>query len=280
MNYIKKINNNVALSEDDQGVEYIIFGKGLGFGYQRGDTIDESVIEKKFISHEADNYSRLVDVFTDIDPKIVDVTNKIILLAESKLSITFSTNNFIGLADHLNYAITRAKNNDTYDDFLSLEIEQFYSQEYAVAKEAIQLIKDELNITLPSSEEVYLTYHFFYANSSLERMDQVAGVTHLIQRVLTIVRYHFQSEIDTNTISYSRFITHLRYFILRHMTEEKAKDILPVEMFTMVKTKYPESYECVEKICRFLYEEKHWHLSHDERLYLTIHIERIKNINN
>lgn len=280
MNYIKKINNNVALSKDDSGNEFIIFGKGLGFGYKKGDSIDESVIEKKFISQEAETNSRLMDVFTDIDPKIINVTNHIIELAEQKLSITFSTNNFIGLADHLNYAITRAKNNDTYDDFLSLEIEQFYSQEYAVAKEAIQLIEHELGISLPSSEEVYLTYHFFYANSSLERMDQVAGVTHLIQRVLTIVRYHFQSEIDTTTISYSRFITHLRYFILRHMTEEKAKDILPIEMFSMVKTKYPESYACVEKISRFLYEEKSWRLSYDEELYLTIHIERIKNINN
>lgn len=280
MNYIKKINNNVALSKDEQGVEYIIFGKGLGFGYKKGDVIDESVIEKKFISHDSESNSRLIDVFTDIDSKIVDVTNQIIELAEKELSIDFSTNNFIGLADHLNHAITRAKNKDGYDDFLSLEIEQFYSQEYAVAKKAIHLIEEELDISLPSSEEVYLTYHFFYANSSLERMDQVAGVTHLIQRVLAIVTYHFQSEIDANTISYSRFITHLRYFILRHMTEEKAKDILPVEMFLMVQKKYPESYECVEKICQFLYEEKHWHLSYDEKLYLTIHIERIKNINN
>lgn len=280
MTYIKKINNNVALSKDDNGIEYIIFGKGIGFGYKKGDNIDESIIEKKFISQDIEKDSRLIDVFTDIDPRIINVTNHIIELAEEKLSITFSTNNFIGLADHLNYAMTRAKNNDTYDDFLSLEIEQFYSEEYAVAKEAIQLIEDELGILLPSSEEVYLTYHFFYANSSLERMDQVAGVTHLIQRVLTIVRYHFQSDIDPKTISYSRFITHLRYFILRHITGEKTKDILPMEMFSMVKSKYLESYKCVEKISRFLYEEKHWKLSYDEELYLTIHIERIKNINN
>ncbi|MGY3704409.1 hypothetical protein BW731_07075 [Vagococcus martis] len=279
MNYIKKINNNVALSKDDKGNEFIIFGKGIGFGYKAGDKIDETVIEKVFVSQDEENDSRLIDVFTDIEPKIIAVTNQIIELAEQELSISFSTNNFIGLADHLNHAITRAKNHDTYDDFLSLEIEQFYSQEYAVAKQAIKLIDEKLDISLPSSEEIYLTYHFFYANSSLERMDQVAGITHLIQRVLTIVRYHFQSDIDTDTISYSRFITHLRYFILRHMTDEKAKDILPIEMFSMVKTKYPESYACVSKISQFLYEEKKWRLSYDEELYLTIHIERIRNIN-
>ncbi len=37
MEFIKNYNNNAALVKDDQGQEWIVTGKGVGFGLKPGD---------------------------------------------------------------------------------------------------------------------------------------------------------------------------------------------------------------------------------------------------
>ena len=47
------------------------------------------------------------------------------------------------------------------------------------------------------------------------------------------------------------------------------------DLWNVIRTKYPDAYQCVEKIAQFI-EKKYKHrLSKEEELYLTIHIERV-----
>ena len=43
----------------------------------------------------------------------------------------------------------------------------------------------------------------------------------------------------------------------------------------MVKTKYKNAYYCVNEISNFIYRKYKYELSDEEKLYLTIHIERV-----
>ena len=47
MKVLKTFNNNIALVEDSFRQEMILMGKGIAFGLKKGDSIDNSKIEKK-----------------------------------------------------------------------------------------------------------------------------------------------------------------------------------------------------------------------------------------
>lgn len=51
MIFLKTFNNSAALVQDDQGQEQVVLGKGVGFGLKKGDKIDESKIERRFIAN-------------------------------------------------------------------------------------------------------------------------------------------------------------------------------------------------------------------------------------
>lgn len=53
------INNNVVFSLDESGKEIILFGKAIGFGKKRGDTVPKEAIIERF--EMADANQRLPD---------------------------------------------------------------------------------------------------------------------------------------------------------------------------------------------------------------------------
>ena len=44
----------------------------------------------------------------------------------------------------------------------------------------------------------------------------------------------------------------------------------------MVTKKYPQAYECALKICDYVEQKLHYRITEEELLYLTVHIERIR----
>lgn len=88
MKFLKTFNNSAALAMNDQGQEEIVLGKGVGFGLKKGDPIDESKIERRFVTKDE------VYQVKRFNPKTMEVTDKIIswLSRCFKLSLmTFNT---------------------------------------------------------------------------------------------------------------------------------------------------------------------------------------------
>ncbi|MCG0621604.1 transcription antiterminator [Lactiplantibacillus plantarum] len=48
--FLKNFNNNAALVVDDQDVEWIVIGNGVGFGKHQGDQIDDQKIQRRFVA--------------------------------------------------------------------------------------------------------------------------------------------------------------------------------------------------------------------------------------
>ena len=79
---------------------------------------------------------------------------------------------------------------------------------------------------------------------------------------------------ENESVYYYRFVTHLK-FLAQRLVTKTTYDEEESELFTMVRDKYDQSYQCVERIAKFIQEEYHCGLSGEEKLYLTIHIERV-----
>ncbi len=270
---IKKIlNNNAALAIDDKGNEIVYTGCGLCYQKRCGDEIDANKIEKTFVMEKPnEQFKKLV---SEMPYEQVQVADEIIGYASTVIKKRLCNNIYITLTDHLGYAIERAKTGTFLRNKLLWEIKNFYKIEYEIGCHALEIIKDELGVELPEDEAGFFALHV--VNAELDgNMHHTLESSEVISDIVSIVKFTFKSELDEDSLSYERFITHLKYFLQR----ASRKEYYPSgdnEIYCMVKKKFPEAYKCACRIksymeSRFPEEE----ITDEEMLYLMVHISRI-----
>jgi len=269
----KIINNNIVSSYDDKGRELVVMGRGLGFQSKIGQEINENRIEKIFRMESSEESEKLQAVLADIPLEYIQIADEIIAFAYTVLKNKLSKSIYITLTDHINYAIERYRQGVHFSNALLWEIKKLYQQEFSVGKKALQIIQQRLDIQLSEDEAASITLHIVNAEFGVE-MPNTIDITKLIQNVIKIVTYHFQTALNEESINYDRFITHLKFFSQRVITNNNnhGED----EVFhEMIKNQYPEAYQCAEKIKAYIEKEYGIDLPNEEMVYLTIHIKRI-----
>ncbi|MGF7430845.1 PRD domain-containing protein [Thermoanaerobacterium thermosaccharolyticum] len=179
---------------------------------------------------------------------------------------------YVTLTDHIYNAIKMFDEGLENPNPLIWEIKKFYPKEFQIGLKALEFIEDELNKKLPDDEAGNIALHLINAqiNSSFNKVENVAEQTKKIHDILNIVMYTYGITLDEKSISYERFITHLRFFFQRLNKKEQLKEVDDY-LFKKVKTKYKKAYDCMLKIEKYLETE----LSNEEKLYLTLHIQRV-----
>jgi beta-glucoside operon transcriptional antiterminator len=278
--YVKKINNNVAFAKDSIGQEYIVLGKGIGFNLKIGNEIPKDMIDRIFKAESNNRGMGSLDVLQNIKPEIIEITTRVSSFAEEKLKISFDNAQYLILADHLAYAVKRIQEGIEYTPLSQWELKKLYPQEYEVAKESLDIITEEFGIELDSAEIGFITNHFVNANSEFSSMKDNLKMTKIIKRIINLVEYQFQTTLDESSFDYSKFVSHLRYFVLRKMNNHMfAENPIDEELINMFQMKYPEAFSMAEKIEEYLQVMEGWDLSSDEKLYLTVHIRRLTSEN-
>jgi beta-glucoside operon transcriptional antiterminator len=269
----KIINNNIISSFDEKGNEIVVMGRGLGFKVKPGQTIDQEKVEKIFRMDNDQEAKQLEAVLADIPIENIQLCNEIISYAKTVIKSKLSKNIYITLTDHINYAITRYQEGVHFTNALKWEIKKFYHEEFEAGKKAVELIRERIGIDMTEDEAASIALHFVNAELGIE-ISNTIDVTKLIQNVLKIITYHFQLVINEDTINYERFITHLKFFSQRVVTNNNNTGV-DEELYQMVKNQYPAAYACTEKIKAYVEQEYHIELPKEEMVYLTIHIKRI-----
>ena len=277
MKVVKVINNNLIKSVDDKNNEILVMGCGLGFKKVAGDEVDESLVEKVSTCNEKTSSSQLISLLEKIPLEHIQATNEIISFAKASLGKKLNQNIYITLADHINFALERQKQGIQIKNALLWEIKKLYNHEFLVGKEALHIIKRRLGIELPEDEAGFIALHFVNALMDDLSMEKTTDMTKMIQKILNIIKYHFNLELDEYSIHYERFITHLKFFAQRIFTGVTIDD-QDDQFIEVLKRKYKKEYECTLKVKDYIKQEFDWDLTEDEMIYLTIHINRITNI--
>ena len=277
MKVVKVINNNLIKSVDDKNNEILVMGCGLGYKKVAGDEVDESLVEKVYTCNEKTSSSQLISLLEKIPLEHIQATNEIISFAKASLGKKLNQNIYITLADHINFALERQKQGIQIKNALLWEIKKLYNHEFLVGKEALHIIKRRLGIELPEDEAGFIALHFVNALMDDLSMEKTTDMTKMIQKILNIIKYHFNLELDEYSIHYERFITHLKFFAQRIFTGVTIDD-QDDQFIEVLKRKYKKEYECTLKVKDYIKQEFDWDLTEDEMIYLTIHINRITNI--
>ncbi|PGT76721.1 BglG family transcription antiterminator LicT [Bacillus sp. AFS040349] len=271
----KVFNNNVVSAFNEENIELVIMGKGLAFQKRPGDEIEEDKIEKVFTLKNKDMSERFKTLLYEVSIELMGVTEEIIKKAKSKLGRELNDSIYVSLTDHINFAIERNKKGLDIKNALLWEIKKLYKDEFSLGVEALGMIKEKLHVTLPEDEAGFIAMHIVNAELN-EEMPNIVNITKTMQDILKIVKYHFKMDFNEESLNFFRFVTHLKFFAQRLYSKtymEGEDDFL----FEAVKNKHKQAYECTEKINDYVKRQFDYELTNDEKLYLTIHIERVIN---
>lgn len=244
MKIIKKINNNVAIALDGRGKELIVFGKGIGFPKIPYELTDLSKVERTFYDIEPQYYGLLQELPEDI----IRVASKMVLRIKNQVAKNLNPNLVFILADHINFAVERARKG------LDISLPYSYELEYeqpGITKLAaffVKNIRKRYQVFLPKGEITSITMHILNAmegtSGKLEEKES-SGV--IIRKVTEIIEEHFDIQIDKESFNYFRFKNHMKYFVDRKSRKEEFTD-QNQELYDSMRKSYPETYACVLKM--------------------------------
>ena len=243
----KAFNNNALLALDENEEEVIVMGKGIAFGKKSGDRIDESLIQKKFVFDKSELNEKFSQLFDEIPQQYVELTVSIVEMAQKELGVRFDSSIYLALSDHITYAVRRYKKNENLKNALLFEVKKFYPNEFKVALKSLDMIQYETGCIMTEDEAGYIAMHFVNAQQNGEEMSQTVKVTKMVEDILHIVEYHYQIKLDENSLNYTRFVTHIRYFARRLFAKELNQDTDDI-LYQQIRERYPDAYRCVLKV--------------------------------
>lgn len=273
MRITKKINNNVALGVDPKGKEVVIFGKGIGFREIPYELNDLSLISKTFYDIDPS----YLELLSEIPEDIFNVSSKIVDYARSKVGCELNPSLAFMLADHINFGVIRLKKSIDITNPLTNDIKYLYKTEMEIGYKALDIIEEDLQIRFPKGEAASIALHIINAEGMQNDMNNTIKVTKILKEITKIVEESFDFKIDQDSIDYSRFVIHLKYFVQRvKEPKEKVSDSTKL-LLKSIKAQFPDTYGCFKKIDSYLKKTLKLKYSEEDQLYLLVHINRILN---
>ncbi|TEA26842.1 BglG family transcription antiterminator LicT [Candidatus Schmidhempelia bombi] len=270
----KILNNNVIITLNEQNQEMILMGRGIGFKKNIGDNYDPLLTEKRFKISDENNGSTNDNTAVNIPIEILATTEKIIEYVTAQVTCKLDDHLYLQLADHIQVAIMRFKQGLTIPNSFNWEMKKIYPKEYELGLYALTIIKQRLGITLPSDEAGLITFHIINAeqNRSISKLVNLIKIT---QQILDMIKDYFNLDYNEDSPYYQRFIIHLKFFAIRIINNNLILNGIDFP-YSLMKQQYQHAFQCTENIATFLLNHYQYQLTEEEKLFLTIYIERIR----
>lgn len=265
----KVLNNNVviAVSEEDMK-EYLIMGKGIGFGKKTAQRFECAEDTQVYSMVDKSKDRRVRPTVKEMDPLYLEAADMLLKEAEKCLG-TVDKSVMIPLADHIDFAVKRMKERGEISNPLTEDIQVLFHVEYKVAEKIRPFLKKETGIDITDSEVGYIALHVHSAITE----DQVASslqMARCVRECITMIEKEIDHRIPVTTLSYNRLMNHVRYMVLRAVQKEEIK----ISMNDYMEVRFGSSYRIAGHICREMGKILKCDLHENEIGYLAIHIQR------
>ena len=266
----KVLNNNVLIAEHPSYGEVVLIGKGIGFNRKYGELIEKDSAEKLFVLKNEKEQQNYIKLLPFIDNEFLEVIIASIELIKQRTNTTLNEHIHVALTDHLMFALTRASQGMEMKNPFLVETKALYRHEYEVAKEVVQLIKDNTGISFPIGEVGFIALHIHSAITNKDLSD----VNQHSQLVSKLVEEQLGIEIDKEGIDYMRLVRHLRFAIERVVNGEKVDE--PEKISSLLKDEYPICYNLSWKLIKVMQQSLKLKVFDAEAVYLTMHLQRLQ----
>ncbi len=273
----KVINNNILCVVDDAGKELIVTGRGLGFQRSRGERVDPSQVERTYRMEEKNGQRKLRELVEKIPVEHLELTERVIGLIKAQIPQKLNESLLITLADHISFAIARKEQGVAFSNPLKGSIMCYYPTEFHLGQQCLGLIREVLGVELHEDEAAFIALHIVNAELNTN-MSEMYDITKLIEGAIQLVEYYYGRHFDRESLDFSRFVVHLRYFAQRlfqgkMMADDQGEHDVMFRQLIMKNCR--EHFKCAQCIGQFVKNSYQWDLSEEELIYLTIHLKRI-----
>lgn len=274
MYQIKKVlNSSVVLVEDDAHTEFVLLGKGIGFGKKPGQEVGEEAVSQVFIPADDAKIQEFVQSIGTVDPAYIDIVNQLIKKAEEQLQLKLTPTSYFALVDHLQFAVDRFHENMMFTNKVSWEIKTYYRQEYQLGELGVKLLNEHFAIQIPEDEAANIAFHFINAQVNAKSFKGMEAAK-LTGDIVNLVGYSLGVDIVSQNIHYTRLVTHIKFFVERFF-QDQMLDSKDAEMFEYVSNRYPKALAVAYQVNEFVKKKYPKAMTNDELLYLAIHFNRI-----
>ncbi|GMG61592.1 PRD domain-containing protein [Tetragenococcus halophilus] len=248
MKVVQSLNQNALLVNND-GNECIVVGKGIGFGKKRGDIV-ESKQDIKFYKMvpKQDDIKESID---DVDDQSLQMAEKVAVHAESFLNKEFTGNFILSLAGHIQYLEEKYRDHVEIPEPFHYELKYLYPTEYRIAEWAVNYLQEEFNVEMPTAEVSFFTLHFVNGLVESGSVKNVVELSDILNETIEIIERETGEVMDRETISFSRFIIHLRYFVIRSLSSVQKKDTNEnsdfKKIYDLTFEMYPQEKQIIKK---------------------------------
>ncbi|WP_460054257.1 PRD domain-containing protein [Pseudolactococcus yaeyamensis] len=275
---VQSLNQNALLIKDDKNNELIALGKGIGFGKKKGDTIDKSNISSFYRFQSTAQEQKIIDELKEIDENVLTMAEDVAVKFNKELNGALAESFVFTLASHIQFSIERNEKFQISDEAFLYEFKYLYPKEYALGKAAVQYLNERYKLNFPESEVTFFTLHFVNALTDTGDLTEIIRLNKLMEEILDLVSEESQFEIDKDSVNYSRFILHLRYFLMRQLSSNEQRvdsNLKILSLYQDTAKSCPREMKAVEKIKRFLKEYYGITFNSSEELYLLLHVVRL-----
>ncbi|WP_172195893.1 BglG family transcription antiterminator [Saccharibacillus qingshengii] len=240
--------------------------------------IVQDQVHQVFIPVEHDRVKELANLMDSIPPIFAELTQQIVVHAEKQLRVKLSTSVYFTLMDHLNFAVERFHQGINITNKVYWEIKNYYPDEFQVGQYALKQVNEALSVELPVEEAANIAFHLI--NAQGEQSESPNGVRYakMIGSIVNLARYNFHIDLEMDNVHYTRFITHVKFFVERFFSDQMLHDS-DNALFDQIAGLYPQAMLGALKIKDYIEQVYGKPVPNDELAYLAVHIQRLMRYN-
>ena len=268
----KVLNHNTVIvigGKDNQ--EYLIMGKGVGFGKKVSEQIEERPEDTVYSLQESTERGDAKELVKSVPPVYLEVAAELLNEAE-KVFGKIDRRILFPLADHIAYAVCRMQNQEQISNPLTEDIRVLFHMEFKVAQTARAILQEKTNVTIDDDEVGYIALHIHSAIEDAKVSDAMQ-MAMAVRECISLIEAEIGRPIEVMSLSYNRLMNHIRYMVARTMSGEQLK----VNMNDYMGVKFPQAFHMAETICQKIGKNLKCELNEVEIGYLAMHIERVVN---
>ena len=272
----KVINNNIISARDNQGVELVVMGRGIGFGKKPGSEIAEEKIEKIFRLENMDDKEQFKELLASLPIELIRLSTDIISYARENLEISLNQNVYLTLTDHISYALERHRKGLSFNNVLYDEVKLFYPLEYSVGCYALELIEERMGCRLEEDESASIALHLINGE-----LNTAMGTTFFMIKMMREMMEIIERDIPVpNGRNYprDRLISDLKQLANRLVTEKPIRGRRDKKLYQFVEDNYTQEYDIINNINGYIESEYKCSMTEEEKIYLTLNIKRMKDL--
>lgn len=264
-------NNGVIAIEMEENQEYVLLGKGIGFGKKVSQRFEAPSDCTRYSLKNDTERGSATSLVKSVDPVFLEIANEVLKEAERTFG-NIDKRILFPLADHISFAVARMKNGEQISNPLTGDIHALFYKEFQVASVLKKILSDRMQIEIGDDEIGYVALHVHSAIED-EKVSVAMQMARTVRECVSIIEAETGKKIDVMTLDYNRLMNHVKYMAARLLRGEELK----ININDYIEIKFPKAFAIATTVCDHLGENIGVQPGEREIGYLAMHIERVYN---